>query len=89
MTVNEVALATTFSLPPWSAAEFLDMPYSDGFLLRVVICRLGPDKWQWSIMAIEAGSEGQLIGVGTEKTVAGARLTAASELDKCMRDPCD
>jgi len=87
MDVKEAAHTAEFSLPQWSAAEFLDMPYADGFVLRALICRLKASKWQWSIMAIDAGGEGELIGIGTEKTVTEARQTAASELDKCIRDP--
>jgi hypothetical protein len=87
MNVTEIAHTTEFSLPQWSAAEFLDMPFADGLLLRALICRLGAGKWQWSIMSIDGDRGGELIGVGTEKTVAEARQTAASELDKCIRDP--
>jgi len=87
MNVAEATHTTEFNLPQWSAAEFLDIPYADGLLLRALICRLGAGKWQWSVMTISAHDGGELISVGTEKTVGQARLTAASELDKCIRDP--
>ena len=87
MNVNEATRATEFSLPHWSAAEFLDTPYADGLVLRALICRLGIGKWQWSIMSIDGDRGGELISVGTEKTVMDARRTAAGELDKCIRDP--
>jgi hypothetical protein len=86
MSISEAPETTTFTLPQWSAAEFLDMPYVDGLVLRALICRLTPRKWQWSVMSIE-GDRGELIGSGTESSLADARATAASELDKCMRDP--
>lgn len=78
--------ATAFTLPRWSAAEFLDTPYADRLLLRAVICRLGPARWQWSIMSIGKDS-GELISQGTERTVVEARQTAAAEIDMCIRDP--
>jgi hypothetical protein len=87
MNVNEIATTAEFDLPQWAAAEFLDTPYADGLLLRAVICRLGAGKWQWSIMSISPEGEGELITVGTEKTVERARQTAGSELDKCIRSP--
>ena len=86
MNVNEATQTAEFSLPQWSAAEFLDMPYADGLLLRALICRLGAGKRQWSIMSID-GDNGELISVGTKRTVMEARAMAASELDKCIRDP--
>ena len=89
MSIAEATHATEFSLPQWSAAEFLNVPYADGLSLFALVCRLGPGKWQWSIMCVDGDKGGELISIGTEKNVADARLTAASELDKCMRDPCD
>jgi hypothetical protein len=86
MNVHQTADVAEFTLPQWSAAEFLDMPV-DGLILRALICRLGSGKWQWSIMSVEGESEGRLISAGTEHTVADARLMAASELDKCIREP--
>jgi hypothetical protein len=86
MSITEAPETTAFTLPQWSAAEFLDMAYSDGLLLRALICRLTPRKWQWSVMSID-GERGELIGIGTEGSLAEARAAAASELDKCMRDP--
>jgi hypothetical protein len=86
MNISEATETTTFTLPRWSAAEFLDMPYTDGLMLRALICRLTPGKWQWSVMSID-GDRGELIGSGTAGSLADARATAASELDKCMRDP--
>jgi len=87
MNADETTKTTKFDLPLWSAAEFLDMPFSDGVLLRALICRLGPGKWQWSIMSIDGNRGGEVICLGTEQTVAAARQTAASELDKCIHDP--
>ena len=87
MDVKEATQITAFNLPQWSPAEFLDMPYVDGLVLRALICRLAPGKWQWSVMSIDGGRGGELIGLGTEGSLAQARATAASELDKCMRDP--
>jgi len=86
MNVHEVTRTTEFSLPLWSAAEFLDTPFSDGLVLRALICRLGAGKWQWCIMSIRADG-GEVISLGTEPTVERARQSAASELDKCIRDP--
>jgi hypothetical protein len=87
MNVTEAPTQTAeFSLPQWSAAEFLDVPYADGLLLRALICRLSAGKWQWSIMSID-GDDGELISLGVEKTVVEARHTAAGELDKCIHDP--
>jgi hypothetical protein len=87
MSISEAPETTAFTLPQWSAAEFLDMPYVDGMVLRALICRLTPRKWQWSVMSIDGSRSGELIGIGTEGSLAEARATAASELDKCMRDP--
>jgi hypothetical protein len=87
MDVREATKTTAFTLPLWSAAEFLDTPYTDGLMLRALVCRLTPGKWQWSVMSIDGGRGGELIGIGTEGSLAEARATAASELDKCMRDP--
>lgn len=86
MSVLEATHTTDFTLPSWSAAEFLDTPYGGGLLLRAVICRLAPGRWQWSIMAIE-NDRGELIAIGTERCVAEARRTAASEIEKCIHDP--
>jgi hypothetical protein len=89
MSVTETARVAEFNLPRWSAAEFLDTPYADGLVLRALICRLGAGKWQWSILSIDGDRDGELISIGTENTVAEARCTAASELDKCIRNPLD
>jgi hypothetical protein len=86
MSISEAHETTAFTLPQWSAAEFLDMPYADGLVLRALICRLTSRKWQWSIMSID-GDRGELIGIGAEGSLADARATAACELDKCIRDP--
>ena len=86
MSITEAHRTTDFTLPHWSAAEYLDMPFVDGTILRALICRLGAGKWQWTILSID-GENGDVIGIGATKTVAEARLTAASELDKCTRDP--
>jgi hypothetical protein len=86
MSILEATHAIDYTLPSWSAAEFLDTPCGRGLLLRAVICRLAPGRWQWSIMAIE-NDRGELIALGTERSVAEARQTAASEIDKCLHDP--
>jgi hypothetical protein len=86
MSISEAPETTTFTLPQWSAAEFLDMPYIDGLTLRALICRQTQRKWQWSVMSID-GERGELISIGSEDSLARARATAASELDKCIRDP--
>jgi hypothetical protein len=86
MDVREATQTTAFTLPQWSPAEFLDMPYVDGLVLRALICRLAPGKWQWSVMSID-GDRGELIGIGNEGSLAQASATAACEIDKCMRDP--
>lgn len=86
MNVHEVSRTTEFSLPLWSAAEYLDTPFSDGLVLRALICRLESGRWQWCIMSIRAEG-GEVIGLGSERTVEKARQTAAAELDKCIRDP--
>ncbi|HWB51702.1 MAG TPA: hypothetical protein VG651_21520 [Stellaceae bacterium] len=77
---------TTFDLPSWSAAEFLDTPFSEELILRAVICRLGPARWQWSILTI-GSDRGEVIAIGTETSATAARQTAASEIEKCMHDP--
>jgi hypothetical protein len=86
MDVREATPTTTFTLPKWSAAEFLDMPYVDGLVLRALVCRLAPGKWQWSVMSIDV-DRGELIGIGTEGSLAEASAIATTEIDKCMRDP--
>jgi hypothetical protein len=73
-------------LPAWKTAEFLDMPGAGGAVLRALVCRLGADKWHWSISSLERES-GALICSGLEKTLAAARETAGSELAKCLDDP--
>lgn len=85
MDIREATRATAFNLPQWSAAEFLDMPF-DGLVLRALVCRLAPGKWQWSVMSIDR-DRGELIGIGNEGSQAQASATAACEIDKCMRDP--
>jgi hypothetical protein len=70
-------------LSDWSVAEFLDTPLADGLILRALVCRLGAGKWQWSISSMGVGI-GELISMGVESSAAGARLTAASEIEKCL-----
>jgi hypothetical protein len=77
--------ATEFALPSWTVAEFLDTPYADGLMLRAVICRLGPGRWQWSVMSIE-DDRGEVISLGTEASIGAARRTAAGEIEKCIQD---
>lgn len=86
MKVHEATRETEITFPLWSAAEFLDVPVS-GLVVRALICRLGHSKWQWSILSIERDGEGRLICAGVEKSVGDARLTAASEIDKCVQEP--
>jgi hypothetical protein len=86
MDVREAVETMAFTLPRWSTAEFLDIPYARGLMLRALICRLGPNKWQWSVMSID-GNYGEVISIGTARSRAEARATTACELDKCMRDP--
>lgn len=86
MDISEGVETMTFTLPRWSTAEFIDIPYAGGLVLRALICRLGPNKWQWSVMSID-GDHGEVIGIGIARSRAEARAITASELDKCMRDP--
>jgi hypothetical protein len=72
----------------WSAAEYLDTPFSDDLVLRAIVCRLQPGKWQWSIISL-AGKNGELISVGVEKTADAARQTATSEITKCLENVID
>jgi hypothetical protein len=84
--VVETTRHSAFTLPAWSAAEFLDVPYADGLRLRAVICRLGPGEWQVTLISM-SGDSGEVISVSVARTAAEAREVAASELDKSMRDP--
>lgn len=87
MDANQAAThATEFHLPQWAAAEFLDVPYAEGPVLRALICRLSAGRWQWSIMTVGDDS-GEIISTGTERSVTGARQAAASEIDKCIHNP--
>lgn len=86
MSITEAPTAAGFTLPSWAAAEFLDTPYTEGLMLRAVICRLGPRRWQWMVMSI-AADRSEVISLGTEATVATARRTAAAEIEKCIQDP--
>lgn len=87
MEVNQAtARAAGFSLPQWAAAEFLDVPYAEGPVLRAVICRLSTGRWQWSVMTVGEDS-GEIISTGMERSVSGARQAAASEIDKCIHNP--
>ena len=75
-------------LAEWSAAEVLDTPFSDGLMLRALVCRLGAGKWQWSITSLD-GDRGELIGIGLEKSLAAARAMATMEITKCLDNPLD
>jgi hypothetical protein len=86
MSITEARHTTEFSVPRWSAAEFLDIPYADGTILRAVICRLSPGKWQSTILCL-SGDSGEVISTTLSKTAAEAHEIAASELDKCIHDP--
>jgi hypothetical protein len=86
MEASQAAHATEFRLPRWAAAEFLDVPYAEGPVLRAIICRLSAGRWQWSVMTV--GDDcGEVISTGTEPSITGARQAAASEIDKCIRNP--
>jgi hypothetical protein len=69
MDVREAVETMAFTLPRWSTAEFLDIPYARGLMLRALICRLGPNKWQWSVMSID-GNYGEVISIGTARSRA-------------------
>jgi hypothetical protein len=86
MSIVEAPAATGFTLPSWAAAEFLDTPYDERLMLRAVICRVGPRRWQWIVMSI-AEDRGEVISLGTEASIAAARRTAASEIEKSIQDP--
>jgi hypothetical protein len=86
MNASETTQVIEFTQPQWAVAELLDIPYADGSLLRAVICRISFGKWQWSVMSI-SGDSGELIGLGRENSVAAARQTVASEIDKCIHSP--
>jgi hypothetical protein len=85
MSIIEAPAATSFTLPSWTAAEFLDTPYADGSMLRALICRLSPSRWQWCVMSL-ADDRGEVISLGTETTLGAARQTAAGEIEKCIQD---
>lgn len=85
MSIVEAPTATEFALPSWAAAEFLDTPYTDRLMLRAVICRLAPRRWQWMVMSI-AENRGEVISLGTAANVGAARRTAAAEIEKCIQD---
>ncbi|HZK90154.1 MAG TPA: hypothetical protein VFC56_08420 [Stellaceae bacterium] len=80
-----VAGAARPDLPRWAAAEILDAPFSDGVVLRALVCRLGAGRWQWSILSLGEG-DGEIICSGVEKTTLDARATAASEIAKCLEN---
>jgi hypothetical protein len=86
MRVNEVCRAAESPISCWSAAEVLDVPYADRAVLRAVTCQLGPGKWQVLVLYLDA-TGGEVISSIVSKTAAEAREIAASELDKCIRDP--
>ena len=58
MRINEAFRATEAPMPRWSAAEFLDVPYADGAVLRAVICPSSPGKWQVLVLYL-GGTGGQ------------------------------
>jgi len=82
MDIREATQSTAFNLPQWSAAEVLDVPF-DGLVLRALVCRLAPGKWQWSVMSIDR-DWGELIGIGNEGSQAQASATAACEIDSAI-----
>lgn len=80
------ARADDLPLSEWSAAEVLDAPFADDQMLRAIVCRLGAHRWQWSVCSLDR-DRGELISIGTERTAAGARQTAADEIAKCLESP--
>lgn len=72
-------------LAPWSAAEFLDAPFSDEVTLRALVCRAGAGKWQWSIISLRNGG-GEMICCGVEKSTGAARTAVAAEMAKCLEN---
>jgi hypothetical protein len=72
----------------WSAAEILDMPFSDDLLLRALVCEMDGGMWQWSVSSLD-GAQGELISAGEEKSAAAARRMATSEIAKCLEGPLD
>jgi hypothetical protein len=74
-------------LPPWLPAEFLDVRFVDGLVLRALVCRVEPGPWEWSVTSISDRDTGQLICSGTTGSVAEARRIAVSEIRKCLLSP--
>lgn len=89
MTVDVISdTAAELSLPQWTAAEILDIPFADEEALQAVIYQVGAGRWRWSISAL--GSErGELISAGTAKSAEAARIIAASEIAKCVESALD
>lgn len=80
------ARADDLPLSEWSAAEVLNAPLADDQMLRAVVCRLDAHRWQWSVCSLDR-DHGELISIGTERTAAAARQTAADEIAKCLESP--
>ena len=77
------ARADDAQLHEWSAAEVLDAPLADDQTLRAMVCRLGANRWQWTVSSLDH-DRGELISVGIERTAAAARQTATVEIAKCL-----
>lgn len=73
------------ALPQWSAAEVLETSLSGNLVLRAIICRQSAAQWHWSVLSIE-GDRGELISAGIEKSLGAARITATTEITKCVEN---
>jgi hypothetical protein len=72
----------------WSEAQFTDQQMTDGLIVRAVVCPLQSGGWQWTVSSLDRFG-GEVISVGVETSAAKARLTAASEIEKCIEDPIE
>ena len=82
--VADPVRADDLSLPEWTAAEVLDTPLPDHQTLRALVCRLGANRWQWSLSSLDGDERGELISAGVEQTAAAARQMATAEIAKCL-----
>lgn len=88
LTMENPARAVGLDLPRWSAAEVLDTLLSEDLTLRALIFRQSAARWEWSVMSIE-GERGELIASGVERSLNAARMTANSEITKCVENALD
>ena len=70
-------------LRAWAAAEFLDVPFTNGAFLRALVCHV-KSGWQWSISSLDGKDRGELISIGMATDLAEAREMAICELAKCL-----